>query len=128
MTYTEERVIYGISNIVGSMFFTLGAIFTENPGVRLAFMTPLPTNGYALATGVTGTSPDAVNANGNTLGQFADAIIAVCARYSVPVLDLTRRSGFNTYNIPTYTSDGLHPNATGYAAYSPMVGKFVEGL
>lgn len=38
MNYTQERIIYGLGNIVASMFFTLGAIFTPGES-RWLFVT-----------------------------------------------------------------------------------------
>jgi len=122
---------YGVYNGPGTFYGDvrglIEAILTEKPTVRVAFTTPLPRS--AAATGGSGAGVSAVNGNGATLRQFVDAIIQTCATYSIPVLDLNRKSGWNPYNIASYyASDGLHPNVAGYASYSPMVGSFLESL
>lgn len=116
----------GPGTFYGDVRGLIEAILTEKPTVRLGFTTPLPRT--LLEEGGSGSGITAVNGNGNTLRQFADAIRQVCESYAIPVLDLNRVSGWNTYNIGSYTSDGLHPNRAGYNSYSPMVARWMEGL
>jgi len=82
------------------------------------------------------------NENANTQGQlqtaYADHIKAVAGRYCLPVLDLTKESGFCPYHagfkerwtlVPEgYDSgDGVHPNAQYQEKFlAPMIRNFLE--
>ena len=67
------------------------------------------------------------NANGDTFGDFRDAMVQVCNKYSVPYYDAFNDSGLNGWNQTqsdhfltgnsSNESDGTHPNAEGYKKY-----------
>lgn len=56
-----------------------------------------------------------------TYNDYYDAIINSCKKYAIPVIDLYKTSGFDTFftSLKAYThnSDGLHPTETGYKRY-----------
>src|SRR5690606_25052295 len=57
------------------------------------------------------------------IGPYADAIIDVAKnKYYVPVLDLFRTGGINSFSENTYLSDGLHPNSKGYEYFGNKIG------
>jgi lysophospholipase L1-like esterase len=74
------------------------------PTIRLVMTTPMQRFDQATP-----------NAGGFVLQQYVDAIIQVAGDYAIPVLDMYRISGLNQYTLATYTPDGLHPTALGYA-------------
>jgi hypothetical protein len=123
---------YGVYNGTGTFYGDvrglIEAILTEKPTLRFGFTTPLPRT--QAASGGSGSGTTAVNGSGNTLRQFAQAIIDVCGRYSIPALDLNLTSGLNTYNLSAYTltNDGLHPTTACADFYAPQIGKWAEGL
>lgn len=68
-----------------------------------------------------------------TLEGYYDAIRKVCEKYSIPYLDLSRVSRFNTeladYKLYTYNSDGIHPRKEGYENfYVPLIERWMEQL
>lgn len=68
-----------------------------------------------------------------TLDGYYQAIRSVCNKYSIPYLDLSRVTHFNTeladYKAYTYNSDGIHPNESGYKLfYVPLITKWMESL
>lgn len=68
----------------------------------------------------------AVNKNGNTLKEFADAVKEVCASHSLPCLDFYETGGFeNEMNLPE--SDGIHPSQNFYKNYTaPQIADFIR--
>ncbi len=68
-----------------------------------------------------------------TLEGYYDAIRKVCEKYSIPYLDLSRVSRFNTeltdYKPYTYNSDGIHLTKEGYENfYVPLIERWMEQL
>lgn len=68
-----------------------------------------------------------------TLDGYYQAIRKVCEKYSIPYLDLSRVSRFNTeladYKLYTYNSDGIHPIKEGYGNfYVPSIERWMEQL
>ena len=68
-----------------------------------------------------------------TLEGYYDAIRKVCEKYSIPYLDLSRVSRFNTeltdYKPYTYNSDGIHSTKEGYENfYVPLIERWMEQL
>ena len=60
-----------------------------------------------------------------------DAIIAVAAHYSLPVLDLYRTAGICPRieeHIPRYMPDGLHPNDAGAYRVAERLAAFLGAL
>lgn len=95
--------------VVGTTFYgrlkgELDYILAANPVVRMLRLTPTKTFAG------TGSIPDWDDTNGAGHDQqdYTDAIKAVSALYSVPVLDLFAASGVNDTNEGDLLSDGLH--------------------
>ena len=68
-----------------------------------------------------------------TLEGYYDAIRKVCEKYSIPYLDLSKVSRFNTeladYKLYTYNSDGIHLIEEGYEIfYVPLIERWMEQL
>ncbi len=103
------------STFYGAVEFVLTTLLTQNPSRELVFMTPMkadfrhPSKHY----------PNSFEKNSEGLLQedYAAAMRAVCARYSVPVIDLFNESGISPFFEPQrklYMPDGLHYNKQGY--------------
>jgi len=104
----------------GAVDYTIRQLVTMFPTKTIAVFTPIPRNNSW------GTS-----STGVTLEQITDAIIKVCARYSVPVLDLYRKgnvyawdANYRTYALP----DGLHPNDNGHVTLADKILDFLNSL
>ncbi|MCV9884695.1 SGNH/GDSL hydrolase family protein [Metabacillus halosaccharovorans] len=71
------------------------------------------------------------NAEGLNLEQFANAIKEVCAKYSIPVLDLYNVSGFHV-NVTSfkdlYAPDGLHGTQAWYEIQGRKVAHFIKAV
>lgn len=69
-----------------------------------------------------------VNANGDTLVDFVNAIGEVASEYHLPFYDLYRACGWNEQNRYNYFSlyDGTHPNQ--YTDGFPMMARLVSGF
>jgi len=67
-------------------------------------------------------STDNGTGSGRTFEVYYQAILAVCKKYGIDVVDLYKNSGMITFytavkNTYTNTSDGVHPNLAGYKKY-----------
>jgi lysophospholipase L1-like esterase len=62
------------------------------------------------------------------LRPIADALINVGNLYSIPVLNLNRISGFNSFNYSYFYKDDVHPNGIGYKRMSKITSSFLESL
>ncbi len=95
------------------------ALVAAHPSSRIVFVTPLHRYGFGSSAilGMPFTSDDVPNGVGATLGDYAEAIRAVCARYDVPVIDLYAEYTPDPSDPDVrsaYMPDGLHPNAVGH--------------
>jgi lysophospholipase L1-like esterase len=110
-----------ITTFYGALNTLVPGLINKYPGKKIGFLTPLPRIGSY-------TQEDAK----------ANAIKEVCAKYSIPVLDLTHNSRINP-NVPiinsTYYSssgypagDGLHPNYQGHLVIADIIEAFLRSM
>lgn len=101
---STNDTFYGALNVL-----CLGLI-TKYPDKVIFFTTPIKRAQSPYTT------IDSQNTKGKTLADYAEAIKEVCARYSIPVLDMYAESMLNP-SIPAqaiyFDNVGTHPNATG---------------
>jgi len=107
----------------GALHVMLKGIIAANPAARVAVFTPLQRT-FAGDPGVTGMT----NALGLRLVDYVDAILAVAAVYSVPVLDLYRTAGICPQNASRFLADGIHPNEAGYARIAGQMAQFLNRI
>jgi lysophospholipase L1-like esterase len=107
----------GLQSFNGALKILIEGILTRSPNARLVFITPMQRN-----TGI-GLGP---NVAGLYVVDYVNAIKAVCGSYGIPVLDLYSNSGISTFNLNTYTSDGLHPNSTGFSRLRNIITSFLD--
>lgn len=89
------------------------------PDMRIAMFTPI----RRMQAAATGTD---TNSLGLKLTDYAEAVRVIARYYSLPLLDLHDRSGFNLKTIPTWTIDLLHPTADAQTkVLVPMVSGFI---
>jgi lysophospholipase L1-like esterase len=84
-------------------------------------------------------TPDAVNGNGKTLGEYAEIMKEVCGYYGIPVLDMFNESGLypfdDTLAVKYYNQQGsegsyyyTHPNAEGHKMMARRVTGYLRQL
>ena len=106
ITDTTTATFYGALNYI------CNALITKYPDKQIFFTTPIKRVQSPYTT------IDSVNGNGKTLKEYGDIIKDVCARYSIPVLDMWAESGLNPQleaQADLFASDLIHPNAEGKA-------------
>ena len=72
-----------------------------------------------------------VNALGLTFKDYYNAIIKVCDKYSIEVIDIYKTSEFNTseaeYKEATFNGDGVHPvQRAFYKYYLPVIERYMK--
>lgn len=121
----------GTETQAGLINQALSDLITKFYDKKLGIITLLPRDIYNNVTNL--------NTNkGFTATQFADLLIAIAQKYSIPVLDLYRESNLYPwipaanalyFTAPGETSpDGLHPNDAGQEAISNKIRSFLESL
>jgi len=102
----------------GMIKLLIDHILTLKPSVRLVFITQ---SRYYASQGA--------NINGVTQEMMANAMKETCQYYSIPVIDVFSKCGFNTYTESVYMSgDKLHPNNIGYKKIGEIIGEELNKL
>lgn len=107
----------GTSTFYGALNTLCTGLLTEFPLSLIIFITPLGNNGF-------GSFPTDKNSLGLSIYDYTDAIIACCAKYKIPVLDICRNSMLNPQFAglkEAYFYDGLHLNPKGHEVLSYLI-------
>lgn len=118
---TSLRTFYG------GLTALVEGLLDKYKGKKIGFILPLPKYNVKQSTGE-GTDYSYPN---ESFGAYMDAIKDVCARYSIPVLDMWTASGLNVKTEAQRTywfNDGLHPRRCGHEQMSYRVQSFLESL
>lgn len=67
-----------------------------------------------------------INSEGRTIYDYADAICKVADEYNLPCINLSRKTGVNTFNLPGFTYDLLHPNEKGSKYLANFIGNIIK--
>lgn len=110
---TTDVSFYGALNVI------IPALLTNHPDATIVFITPIHRYGYGTnsSTGEAHTFDHIPNGAGHTLGDYVNAILEVCEKYSVPVIDLYSNLDLDPSAEEVreyYMEDGLHPNSAGH--------------
>jgi len=115
-------------SLYGAIENTLKQLITKYPTKTIAVFTPLPS----------GDAFNGPNSSGIYLEQVVDAIIKVANKYSIPVLDLYRKSSLFPWNdtandiyfkaVGQADGDRLHPNDAGHKILSDKILTFLNSL
>ena len=108
---TDMTTFYGRLNLLTK------ALLERYPDAFLFYMTPFKSARSAMLNG---------NENGDTLEDFAQAVIDVCAFYDIPCLDIYHLCDFG---IEMYLpeSDGIHPSQEFVRNYTaPQIATFIK--
>lgn len=122
---TTDVSFYGALNVI------IPGLITKYPNARIVWITPMHRYGFGTSkiTGQRFTYDHLPNGRGHTLKDYVDAIKEVCARWSVPVIDLYSMSGLHPYiaaHKSTYMPDGLHPNKAGHEKMAYLIAKWLQ--
>ena len=111
----------GTTTLCGYINGTLDALFTRIPLANVGIVAPCP---WIL-----------LNQGNEFANNYCNALKAICARRSIPFLDLFECSGLRpwdaTFRSLAYTKDnsgGVHPDETGHAILAPRFKAFLETL
>ena len=108
----------------GALNKLIKKVGTDFGKTKLLIITPMQ-RADAPPTSNKNTVGQYLNANNNTLEDFADMCIKYCDFYGIECLDMYHRSGVNSMNISNYSDDLLHPNRAGF---NDLVWKIIEKL
>ncbi|MBR2461098.1 MAG: hypothetical protein IKB34_07720 [Clostridia bacterium] len=117
---TTDTSFYGALNVI------IPALQAKYPNSKLVFITPLHRYGFGTnsATGEAHTFDYIPNGAGHTLEEYVNAILDVCEKYSVSVIDLYSNLDLDASLLETreyYMEDGLHPNSAGHRLIAEYV-------
>lgn len=114
------------STFYGALKYTCEYMNT-NFNNKWFFITPIQRN-YKYAPALNMNSGVETNRNGNTLEEYANAIIQVCEYYCVPYIDLYHNcfDGHSEKVKELYLTDGLHPNQNGHIIMARKISKFIN--
>lgn len=122
---TTDVSFYGALNVI------IPGIMNLHPNARLVWITPMHRYGFGVSKilGKSFTYDHVPNGRDCTLEDYVNAIKKVCARYSVPVIDLYSISGLHpsiSAHKSTYMPDGLHPNKAGHEKMAYLIQKWLN--
>ena len=113
------------ATVMGNVYLTIQAIFTQKPKVLLGIIAPTPWDQY----------PPYDTSSNNKMLTFTTELEKLCRMYSVPFLDLYHESNLRpwdaTFRQNYYSKDGgngVHPDEYGNARFAPMIQKFLEKI
>lgn len=96
-------------------------MYTNMPSAIIIWFTPH----YCLENG-------SITVGGNTLKQYADAMLEVAEEYNIPCIDMYSKCGWNSINISTYVNDEetefIHPNHIGGLRIAALVSNMMDQL
>lgn len=107
----------------GAILAAIVAIQARAPNAKIVFATP-----YGAGSASPNYTPFRTNSKGYTLKQFQDAVLQTSAFAGFACVDVGNRAGIGYYTAGTYTSDGLHINATGGLKYANFLAQALTDL
>ena len=116
VTLGNRQSLITDANFAGRLKAIIEKIITAKPSIRLYVMTPFETNSVAAPY-------NSFNTAGYTLREMSVLISQICSDYSVQCIDLYSLSQLNLKTIPTFLSDGVHPNSIGAKFIGDIVSK-----
>lgn len=131
ITDSTSDTFYGALNVL------CDALAEKYKEAKIAFIlsTPIATLATMQEKNLPFGGQDRPNTKGFYLSQYMEAIREVCEKYSFPVLDLQKNSGFTQNNLDVMTSnlaetapDGLHPSRKGFHHIINQLANFIENL
>jgi len=96
-------------------------IRASSPSSNILFILPA----YRSRNQAGGQETTPINNLGLTIREYGLKIQEVCVDEGVYYLNLYNADGLMYYDMPTWSDDGLHPNAVGYAAIGKLIGDYL---
>ena len=116
---TDDKDSSFTGTFYGGLNLLIPSLMTKFPKKRIVFITPVigKRKNSESFFNKAGSEDGMINSNGNTIRDFANAIIDRCEYYGMPYIDLTMACGWNKYNISNYCQNEdenfIHPNENG---------------
>lgn len=104
---TNNTQFYGALNQM------IEKLMTRFPTKRIIVFTPTYADYRDYPGNTSGWADAYTNLESLTISDYAEAVRLVCKKYGVPVVDLCGECGWNRFNAPSFTSDGVHPSGGG---------------
>jgi len=116
----QEGSFYGALNTI------IPELVAEHSSSKIVFVTPLHRYGFGTSKilGTKFTYDNIPNGVGATLGDYVEALKAVCGKNSVSVIDLHTECTLDPEDDTVrsnYMPDGLHPNADGHEVIAEIM-------
>jgi len=111
---SDDEDIYTFCGAVNQL---ISALKRDYPKAELVFMTPLHRKGEEKPR----------RAGGEPLADYAKALLTICTRRGVKVIDLFGMNPLNPED-PAVIPDGLHPNDAGHEVLARTVGEALLAL
>lgn len=109
---TDDQAFSG--TFYGGLNALLDKLTTLYPTKLIVFMTPTPIWVNDSTKFYSKNGSGETNSNGNTIRDFAEAMIKTCEKWHVPYIDLNAMVGWNKNNISYYVQNEdnnfIHPN------------------
>lgn len=99
---------FNTSTFCGALRLSIETILTRNPDGHILLITDTQRDNDSYDVNYQ-------NSAGCRMEDYVNALISIANMYGIPVCDWYHKSGINDFNLSSYTSDGLHLNAAGYA-------------
>ena len=114
---TENNTFYG------SLDMLIKGLYSKYNGAEMFFITPPKIDKLPLGETYT------PNSRGYVLKDYRDAIVRVCDKYSIPVLDLYTYGSMSCYlDSGIYRPDKLHYSNKGYERIARKIAEFIGNL
>ena len=117
----------GTASLYGGLKKICNALISYNKNIKIVLCTPL-------IYGQISTYPasDVANSLGKYLHDYANAMKDFASNYGITIVDLSQKCCFRPQIEATtnrvYTSDGVHPNATGYEVMTTLIAEEINKL
>lgn len=105
----DSRDIYTFCGAVNSLIEKLKRDF---PNAKIVFMTPIHRSDED--------NPAPIAPDRKKLADYVEAIIAICEKQGIPVIDLFKINPLDPKD-PTLVPDGLHPNDDGHKIMAEVI-------
>ena len=120
-----------VDTLCGCINITLDNLYARIPVAYLGIVTPTPC-WYSADGSVSDWTP---SNPGNALELYANALVEICKRRSIPCLDLyhmsnlrPQESSFRTLAFSKDGGNGIHPNETGHKLIAARFLEFIKTL
>lgn len=115
---------FNTDTVCGALENLIATAKEKAPNAKIAYIINFKCNEVKGAEGV----PASFHGIGS-MKNYVEAAKSVCKKWNIPCLNLYENETFNTeFNLINHTTDGVHPNSTGYDILARYIGPWMEEL